>query len=505
MALIGLDIGTSGAKALVVNSRGKVLATAFAEYPMATPRPLWAEQNPQDWWKASKQVLRSVLRKSGVPAAEVRGIGLTGQMHGLVLLDKNGAVLRPCIMWNDQRTADECVEMTDLVGREKLLELTGNLVLPGFTAPKILWVRKHEPHLYDRIRHILLPKDFIRYKLTGEFASEMSDASGTVLLDVRQRRWSPDILSALRVPAEWMPALVESIESTGRVTRMAAKDTGLLEGTLVVGGAGDQAAGAVGSGIVREGVVSVTIGTSGVVFAHSSGYRREAQGRLHAFCHAVPDTWHLMGVTLSAGGSLRWFRDALCREEQQIARKRKIDTYDLMVKSASRCPAGSEGLLFLPYITGERTPYPDPRARGAFIGLTVRHTKAHMIRSILEGVAFSLRDCMELMKSSGIETSDIRVSGGGARSKVWRQILADVLGQSLTTVTSTEGAPYGAALLAGVGSEVFESVPTACGKVIKVSGITKPGKLVESYNRLYEVYRQSYLQNSSLFQSLSRL
>ncbi|MEX1139018.1 MAG: xylulokinase [Bacteroidota bacterium] len=505
MALIGLDIGTSGAKALAVNSRGKVLATAFAEYPMATPHPLWAEQDPNHWWKAAKQVLRGVLRKAEIRAPEVQGIGLTGQMHGLVLLDEAGAVLRPCIMWNDQRTAEECAEMTAKVGRERLLDLTGNLVLPGFTAPKILWVRKHEPRVYEKTRHVLLPKDFIRYKLTGEFASEMSDASGTVLLDVRQRSWSAEILNILQVPSEWMPALVESTEQTGRVTRMAAKDTGLNEGTPVVGGGGDQAAGAVGSGIVREGVVSVTIGTSGVVFAHSAGYRREPQGRLHAFCHAVPKAWHLMGVTLSAGGSLRWFRDAFCMEEKQVARKKGIDPYEVMVKSASRCAAGSDGLLFLPYLTGERTPYPDPLARGAFIGLTVRHTKAHMIRSILEGVAFSLKDCMELMKNAGVPVADVRVSGGGARSEVWRQILADVLGRNLTTVTSTEGAPYGAALLAGAGVGVFESVQAACDRVIKPASITNPGKHVGVYDRFYEVYRSSYRQNTPLFQSLSRL
>ncbi len=503
VALIGLDIGTSGAKALVVNPRGRVLATAFGEYPMATPRPLWAEQNPNDWWRATKQVLRAVLRKAGVRAAEVQGIGLTGQMHGLVLLDEAGTLLRPCIMWNDQRTSEECAEMTARVGRDRLLDLTGNLVLPGFTAPKILWVRKHEPRVYERIRHILLPKDFIRYKLTGEFVSEMSDASGTVLLDVKQRRWSSEILRSLEIPEEWMPGLVESTELTGSVGRVGARDTGLRESTPVIGGGGDQAAGAVGSGIVREGVISVTIGTSGVVFAYSREYRREPQGRLHAFCHAVPNAWHLMGVTLSAGGSLRWFRDAFCGEEMQLARKKRMEPYEVMVKSASRCPAGSDGLLFLPYLTGERTPYPDPLARGAFLGLTVRHTRAHMIRSIMEGVAFSLRDCMELIRKTGIVSSEVRVSGGGARSRLWQQILADVLNTGLHTVTSTDGAPYGAALLAGVGTGVFSTVESACEHAVRPVSPTNPGKHAGVYQRMYEVYRAAYDQNRFLFESLS--
>ncbi|MEX2115634.1 MAG: xylulokinase [Bacteroidota bacterium] len=505
LALIGLDIGTSGAKALVVNARGRVLATAFSAYPMSTAHPLWAEQNTEDWWRATKRVLRAVLIQARVRAVEVRGIGLTGQMHGLVLLDEAGSVLRPCIMWNDQRTGAECEQITQNIGSARLLELTGNPALPGFTAPKILWVRTHEPRIYERATHVLLPKDYIRYRLTGDFVSEMSDASGTSLLDVRNRRWSSEILTSLEIPERWLPELVESPNRTGVISTMAAKATGLKAGTPVIAGGGDQAAGAVGSGTVTEGVISVTIGTSGVVFAHSDKYRVEPQGRLHAFCHAVPGSWHLMGVTLSAGGSLRWIRDRLCVEEKVLARKRGVDPYVVMMQTAAKSPAGSEGLLFLPYLSGERTPYPDPLARAALIGLTLRHDKSHIIRSVLEGVAFSLRDCFELMRPMGIPVNEVRVSGGGARSPLWRQILSDVLQTPLSTVTTTEGAPYGAALLAGVGSGIFGSVAEACGKTLRIGSTTNPGRDGQLYDDLYQTYRQAYPQNRTLFHTLSRL
>lgn len=504
MILLGLDIGTSGAKALAVNERGRVIATAFADYAMATPRPLWAEQDPEDWWRASVRAFRTLLRSAKVRSAGIRGIGLTGQMHGLVLLDTGGKVLRPCIMWNDQRTGSECEEITRRMGKERILELTGNPVLPGFTAPKIIWVRSHEPRIYARIARILLPKDYIRYRLTGEFVSEVSDASGTSLLDVRRRAWSDEILRALDIPSGWMPALVESPVATGGVSREAARATGLKEGTPVVGGGGDQAAGAVGCGTVREGVISVTVGTSGVVFAHSDSYRVEPQGRLHAFCHAVPGAWHLMGVTLSAGGSLRWMRDTFCAEEKMLAKKKGVDPYEIMVSAASKVPAGSEGLLFLPYLSGERTPYSDPHARGAFLGLTLRHGKAHALRAVLEGVAFSLKDCLELMKAMGIPTHEVRISGGGARSHTWRQIICDVLQVPLSTVNATDGAPYGAALLAGVGTGLFRSVNEAC-EPIRVVSQTHPGPHTRTYEHLYDIYRQSYPQNKPLFHSLSSL
>ena len=503
--LIGLDIGTSGVKAIIIDARGKVKATASQEYPMSTPHALWAEQDPNEWWKATARVLRQVAKRADVKFADVKAIGLTGQMHGLVLLDNAGKVLRPCIMWNDQRTADQCQAITTRIGAQQLLEITGNPVLPGFTAPKILWVREHEPQVYKHASRILLPKDYIRYRLSGEYITEVSDASGTSLLDVKKREWSSEILRALEIPAEWMPAIVESPEQAGSVNRIAARETGLKEGTLIVGGGGDQAAGAVGSGIVREGIISVTIGTSGVVFAHSEHYRVEPQGRLHAFCHAVSGTWHLMGVTLSAGGSLRWFRDAFCQEEKHVAKITRRDPYEVMMAEAAKCPAGSEGLLFLPYLSGERTPYPDPYARGAFLGLTLRHSKAHMIRSVLEGVAFSLRDCLELMKAMGIPVSDVRVSGGGARSKFWRQILADVMDTGLTTVTTTEGASYGAALLASVGSGVFGSVAEACDKTVRPVSTTNPRSDRAKYQDHYQIYKEAYSKNRSLFHSLSGL
>jgi xylulokinase len=491
--IVGLDIGTTGAKALLVGIDGRVIASATAEYPMSTPQPLWAEQNPDDWWIATQRALKELLAKARIPPTHIAGIGLTGQMHGLVLLDASGSVLRPCIMWNDQRTAAECDQIASTVGFDRLLELTCNAVLPGFTAPKILWVRNHEPEVYRKIAHVLLPKDFIRYKLTGEFATDVSDASGTSLFDVRHRRWSVEMLGALDIPHSWLPQVYESPNPTGCVTDTAARLTGILAGTPVIAGAGDQAAGAIGSGIIQPGIVLITIGTSGVVFAHTDSLSVEPRGTLHAFCHAVPGAWHLMGVTLAAGGSLRWFRDALGEQERMIAAERGGDPYDVLSNDASGIPTGSDGLLFLPYLSGERTPHSDPNARGAFIGLTLRHTRAHMVRAVMEGVVFSLRDCLELMKSLGVDVGKVRASGGGARSPLWRQILSDVCNCELVTVPSTEGASYGAALLAGVGTGVFNSVAEACASVIRITATTVPqAGNVARYDQLYRVYRELY-------------
>ena len=501
---IGLDIGTTGAKALLVDEDGNVTGSATNEYPMSTPRPLWSEQNPEDWWTAARKSFRAVVEQSKIKAHDVAAIGLTGQMHGLVLLDAAGKVLRPCIMWNDQRTAAECAEITAIVGEARLLTLTANPVLPGFTAPKIVWVRKNEPEIFAKISHVLLPKDYIRYRLTGEFATDVSDASGTSLLDVKHRAWSSEMLHALHIPGSWMPRVVESIEVTGSVTPDASRETGLLSGTPVVGGAGDQAAGAVGNGIVMPGIVSVTVGTSGVVFAHTDQLAVEQHGRLHAFCHAVPGAWHVMGVTLAAGGSLRWFRDVLGEPERTIAGRKGVDPYEILMETAAQSPAGSEGLFFLPYLSGERTPHPDPNARGAFIGLTVRHTRAHLIRSVLEGVAYSLRDCLELTKDMGLKTTQIRASGGGARSPLWRQILSDVFDAELVTVTSTEGAPYGAALLAGVGATIYPTVADACRTTIHLSTSTQPDSVrSRTYNRAYGVYRELYPALKESFKSIA--
>ena len=504
--LLGLDVGTSGAKALLVAEDGAVVASATIEYPLDTPRPLWAEQNPADWWAASAGAIRRVIEGSGVAAGDVAAVGLTGQMHGLVLLDAAGDVLRPCILWNDQRTGTECDEITRAVGASRVLELTGNPVLAGFTAPKIAWVRKHEPDALARTARALLPKDYVRWQLTGEFLSDVSDASGTSLFDVGQRAWSAEMLKAVGVPRAWLPEVTESPVASARVSAAAARETGLAEGTPVAAGAGDQAAQAVGTGIVEEGVASVTIGTSGVVFAHSDAYRAEPEGRLHAFCHAVPGAWHLMGATLSAGGSLRWYRDALCESEKARAASEGSEAYDLMLEDAASAPAGCEGLFFLPYLTGERTPHADPDARGAFVGLTLRHGKAHLTRAVIEGVSYALRDSLELMRALGLEPREVRASGGGAKSAFWRQILADVFGQAISTVSSTEGAAFGAALLAGVSAGVYSSVKDACARTIRVTESTAPDAEASSaYADYYPRFRALYPALAKEFKAITKV
>jgi len=500
--LLGIDIGTTGSKAILLDEQGTVRARATTEYPMHTPRPLWAEQDPEQWWKASIESIRAVLAAAGTPPP-IAAVGLTGQMHGLVLLDAHGAPLRPCIMWNDQRTARECADITARLTLPRLLELTGNPVLPGFTAPKIVWVRTAEPEIYRKTAKILLPKDYVRYRLTGVYAGDVSDSSGTSLFDVGRRRWSHEMLEALEIPAGWLPEVMESSEISGTVTAEAAAATGLPRGIPVVAGAGDQAAQAVGTGIVREGAVSATIGTSGVVFAASSSYRIEPQGRLHAFCHAVPGTWHLMGVMLSAGGSVRWYRDTLGREEMVRAAAEGVDPYDLLIGEAAGVPAGSDGLLFLPYLTGERTPYPNPQARGVFFGLTVRHTKAHLTRAVLEGVTYGLRDSLSLMRTLGIAPRQVRASGGGARSAVWRQMMADVFGTEIAAVTSEEGAAYGAALLAGVGAGLYRDANEACDRSVHVAAACRPGADSIRYERLYPRYRALYAALEGEFDALA--
>lgn len=503
--LLGIDIGTSATKVIITDEAGRVVASATETYPLQTPHPNWAEQDPHDWWAATCAAIRGACASGGVRPADIGCVGLTGQMHGLVLLDREGKVLRPAILWCDQRTADECRRITEAVGgAARLRELTCNPALTGFTAPKVIWVRDHEPELYGKIRKILLPKDYIRFKLTGEYATEVSDASGTLLFDVRGRRWSRDVLNTLGIPEDWLPRCYESPEVTGRVTREAACETGLAEGTPVVGGAGDQAAGAVGSGIVRPGAISVTVGTSGVVFAYMDEAALDTEGRLHTFCHAVPSKWHAMGVTLGAGGSMRWFRDMLCESEMEVGRCAGIDPYELITAEAAQAEPGCEGLVFLPYLAGERTPYPDPNARGVFFGLSLRHTKAHMARAVMEGVAFSLRDCLELVKALGVSMGEVRVSGGGARSALWRQIIADVLGTPLVMLKVAEGPAYGAALLAGVGTGVFTSVPEACDLAIETDGVTEPNPpVVAVYDEYHDLYRALYPWLKPAFERLA--
>jgi len=504
--LLGIDIGTSGSKAVLISPDGSVRAEVTTEYPMHVPRPGWAEQNPEDWWKATVTSIRQVLSRTGNEA--IAGIGLTGQMHGLVLLDEAGKVLRPCIMWNDQRTAVQCAEIEQKVGRAKLIELAGKPALTGFTAGKILWVRENEPDIYRRARHVLLPKDYVRYRFTGALAMDVADGSGTLLMDVGRRVWSDELLLALDIPHVWLPSLHESHEVVAEVSVAAASETGLRAGTPVVAGAGDQAAQSIGTGIAREGAVSVTVGTSGVVFAATNQYRFDPTGELHAYCHAVPDTWHLMGVTLSAGGSLRWFRDAICQSEMAEAQRTGRDVYDIITELAATAPAGSDGLLFLPYLTGERTPHADPDARGVFFGLSLRHTKAHMARAVLEGVTFSLRECLDLLcqtlgtgtvflggkpcQSLSQSCMRVRVSGGGSRSSFWRQMMADVFGTEIVEVNVTQGAAYGAALLAGVGTSVYRNAVEACERTVHEVGSTKPGPNAGAYTEAYGRYRALY-------------
>ena len=492
---LGIDVSTTGSKALLIDSAGSVIASASTPHSLSTPRPLWSEQDPQEWWDATVSSIRTVLQQSGIPAGAISAIGLTGQMHGLVLLDKAGTVLRPAILWNDQRTQDQCDEIHARIGREKFIQISGNVALTGFTAPKILWVAENEPEIYAQVKHVLLPKDYIRYRLTGEFAMDKADGSGTVLFDLRQRDWSGELLNALDIPAEWMPPTFEGPEFTGGVSSGAATDTGLAAGTRVAAGGGDQAAQAVGVGAVEPGIIGLTVGTSGVVFATTPAALIEPEGRLHAFCHAVPGMWHFMGVMLSAAGSLQWYRDTLAPGM----------SFDDLLREAETVPAGSEGLQFLPYLSGERTPHPDPQARGAFIGLTIRHGRGHLTRAVLEGVAFGLKDSFTLIQNAGLErVVQVRASGGGSKGALWRQILASVLESELVTVNTAEGAAFGAALLAGVGAGAWLDVPAACRAAIKITGRTVPDDAqFDSYRQSYALYRELYPALKSSFAKMS--
>lgn len=494
---LGIDSSTTGVKALIIDDKGEVVGSATSELPLSTPYPLWSEQDPHDWWQGAVNSIIQVLAQTKLSGDDITAIGLTGQMHGLTMLDEAGEVLRPAILWNDQRTGAQCDEIRARLGKSRLIELTGNDALTGFTAPKILWVRDHEPEVYAQTRHILLPKDYVRFKLTGDYAVDKADGAGMLLMDVKKRDWSKEVLEALEIPLEWLPAAYEGPEVTGVVSAEAAGVTGLRGGTPVVGGGGDQAAQAVGVGAVEPGIIALTLGTSGVVFASAAEPFIEPEGRLHAFCHAVPGRWHMMGVMLSAAGSLRWYRDTMAAGT----------AFEALLAPANEIPPGSEGLLFLPYLTGERTPHPDPLARGAFVGLTVRHSQPHLTRAVLEGVAFGLRDSFELMKSAGlVDIKQVRVSGGGARSPLWRQILADVLNVELVTVNTTEGAAYGAALLAGVGAGAWPDVDTASRDCISLTGSTKPQpETVARYEKVYVQYQALYPALKAISHGLSEI
>jgi xylulokinase len=491
---LGIDTSTTSSKALLIDEQGGVVAVASSPHTLQTPRPLWSEQDPHEWWTAVASSIRAVLAEAGIGSDSIAAVGLTGQMHGLVLLDEVGSVLRPAILWNDQRTQSQCDEIHRRIGKDKFIQISGNVALTGFTAPKILWVQENEPEIFARARHILLPKDYIRYRLTGEYAMDKADGAGTVLFDLERRDWSAEILNALEIDPSWMPPTFEGPAFTGYVTAEAASITGLKAGTAVAAGGGDQAAQAVGVGAVEPGVVALTVGTSGVVFATTPDALIEPEGRLHAFCHAVPGMWHFMGVMLSAAGSLQWYRDTLAPEM----------SFDELVEEAAAVPAGSEGLQFLPYLTGERTPHPDPLARGAFIGLTVRHGRPHMTRAVLEGVSFGLKDSFTLIQNAGLgAVTQVRASGGGAKSALWRQILASVLDAELVTINTAEGAAYGAALLAGVGAGAWEDVVSACRASVKITGSTQPDPAqVEVYQEAYGVYRELYPALKSSFRKM---
>ncbi len=503
--LLGIDVSTTGVKALLVDERGAIVATETSPLTLSTPRPLWSEQNPEEWWQATVASLRRLLARPDVDRRAIGALGLTGQMHGLVLLDEHGKVLRPAILWNDQRTGAECDEIRNTVGRERLIRITGNDALTGFTAPKLLWVRRHEPDVWSRASTMLLPKDYVRFRLTGVRAMDKADGSGTLLFDLARRTWSADVAEAIGVPTSWLPPTFEGPETTAKLSAVAGEETGLPAGIPVVAGGGDQSAGAVGVGAVEPGIVSAVLGTSGVVFATTDAPIVEPDGRLHAFCHAVPGRWHLMSVMLSAAGSLQWYRDTLAPSAD----------FNSLLAEAADVPPGAGGLIFLPYLTGERTPYPDPLARGAFVGLTRAHGRGHLTRAVLEGVAFGLKDCFDLMAaapkppSAGRAAADARpttarISGGGAKGALWRQIVASVLGVRVERVNSTEGAAFGAALLAGVGTGVWPDVPCACARTIAVTGEDQPvDAWRETYARLHQVYRSLYPALTPTFAKLA--
>ena len=490
--VLGIDVSTTATKAVLIDETGSVRGVAASEYGFDVPRPLWSEQDPRLWWDGTVAAIGSVLASTDVPGGDVVAIGLTGQMHGLVLLDERDAVLRPAILWNDQRTAAACDEIRATIGRDRLIAITGNDALTGFTAPKLVWVRDVEPDVWRRTAHVLLPKDFVRLQLTGDHAIDKADGAGTILFDLAARDWSDEVVDALRIDRSWLPPTFEGPTVTGVVTTAAAMATGLRAGTPVVAGGGDQAANAVGLGAVEPGVPALSLGTSGVIFAPTDRPIVEPGGRVHAFCHAVPGRWHLMSVMLSAAGSLRWFRDTLAPGEP----------YGALADAAGEVDPGSDGLLFLPYLTGERTPHPDPLARGAFVGLTVGHDRRHLTRAVLEGVAFGLRDGLDLMVAAGMPPpTRIRASGGGTASPVWRQILADVLGVELATVATAEGAAFGAGILAAVGAGWHPTVEAAAGAWIDATVAAAPGPNAAIYRDRHAVYRGLYPALSPTFRS----
>jgi len=504
---LGIDIGTSGTKTLAINERGKILAEATSLYPSYHPKPLWSEQDPDDWWRATVETVRQVVKQAKLKPRDVKSIGLSGQMHGSVFLDKRNRILRKAILWNDQRTAAECQELEDSAGgRAELIRMVANPALTGFTAPKILWLRNREPRHFEKTAKVLLPKDDVRRRMTGEFATDVSDASGMLLLDVARRDWSDELLGKLQLDRSLLARCYEAEEITGQLTRKAADELGLTTDCTVVGGAGDCAAGAIGNGIVKPGSLSTSIGTSGIMFVHSDTVQVDPQGRLHTFCHAVHGKWHMMGVSLSGGGCLQWFRNQLCAAEIAAAKKSKVNLYDKLTEEAARIQPGSDGLLFLPYLSGERTPHADPHARACFVGLTLAHTRGHMVRAVLEGVSYAMRDSLAIIRELGVPVRQIRASGGGSKSALWRQIQADVFGQKVATINAEEGPAYGVALLAAVGAGAFRNVEEACAATIRVVKETPPNRrATQHHDKAFGIYQDLYRSLKQQFKRIAEL
>lgn len=500
---LGIDIGTSSTKTLLIDEAGKVLAEASAEYPVLTPRPGWTEQDPESWWQATVATVHQVMKQSSLKPTDIRAIGLSGQMHGSVFLDAKQQVIRPALLWNDQRTAEECNELTSLAGgRKKLIKWVANPALTGFQAPKILWLRNKEPKNFKRLAKVLLPKDDIRRRLTGDFATEVSDASGTLLLDVVKRKWSQSLLSALNLDAKLLPEVFESEDVTGHLTAAAAQELGLSTECKVVGGAGDCAAGAIGNGVVRSGILSTSIGTSGVMFVHSDQPQYDSKGRLHTFCHAVRGKWHMMGVNLSSGGSLQWWVESVLRGLAGVSEE---NLYEAVTEEATAIAAGSDGLLFQPYLNGERTPHADPNARGSFVGLGLHHTRGAMTRAIMEGVVFALRDSLEIIQGLDVPVKEIRASGGGSRNPLFRQLQADIFGQKISSLQVEQGPAYGVALLAAVGDGTYANIEAACKATIQLAGSTPTNKKASKrYDQLFPIYQQLYKHLQTDFAALAK-
>lgn len=501
---LGIDIGTSGTKTIAIREEGEILAEASAAHPAYHPQPLWSEQDPDDWWRTTVKTVRQVVKQAKLKPTDVRAIGLSGQMHGSVFLDKNNNVVRRALLWNDQRTAAECEEIeTRAGGRKSLIKMVANPALTGFTAPKILWLRNHEPHNFDKTAKVLLPKDDIRRRLTGEFATEVSDASGMLLLDVAKRDWSKKLLSKLELDRDLFADCFESEEVTGQLTKEAAKTLGLSTDCVVVGGAGDCAANAVGNGIVKQGLLASSLGTSGVMFVHSDEMQFDPNGRLHTFCHAVRGKWHMMGVSLSAAGSLEWFCQQLC---QELAKGRKVDPFEILNQEAAQVPDGSDGLFFLPYLAGERTPHADPLARGSFVGLTLAHTRGHLARAIMEGVTYALNDSLAIFQDLGVPVRKIRVGGGGAKSPLWRQLQADVFGKKVHRINAEQGPAYGVALLAAVGAGAYRNIQQACAATIHDVDETQTNRAAKKYHaKAFPVFQQLYRSLKDDFHAIAEL